>query len=266
MPTIERYQLILLIVPLVLIILAAYIFDLLPQTNYIKKFLDLMIERDLEELMMKNGLTKTSVKTFQRIRWLFALLFGTLITLLVQGGVIKRFIVAFLVIFIVYKLLYIYLLMMESSRIKKMNELLPYTIKTLAYLTYIYPASVAIKKSVAYIPKEFRYDMELLYSEIYMDPNSKKPYNNFVNRYKHKLHLLDTYLDQIYRLDQSGIKSGEKQLDTLNQKVSGEISRTRKMKNKRVNNTVAYLGFIPVVLMVIVLIYLLIALSVSSLF
>lgn len=266
MPTIQRYQLILLIVPLVLILFAAYYLDLFPKTNYLKKFMDWMIEKDVEELMLKNGLTKTSIATFQRIRWLFALIFGFLIMIVAKGPVYKRLIIAALVIFVMYKVLYVYLLMKESSRISRMNELLPYAIKTLAYLTYIYPASVAIKKSVAYIPEEFKYDMELLYNEIYMDPNSKKPYNNFVNRYKHKLHLLDTYLDQIYRLDQSGIKSGEKQLDTLNQKVSAEISRTRKIKNKRVNNTVAYLGFIPVVLMVIILIYLLISLSVSALF
>ena len=245
------------IIPFVIVIVFAYFLGAFPKNSALSKMLDLIAEKDLKKLMIKAGLTKTSVVSYQILRVSFASMI--VLILYVFGGIGKDSIFLLVGIWIaMYKLLYVFLLVKERNRINKLNQLLPYCIKAVSYHCYLYPVNNAFEKAIDYVPEVFRYDIETLVKDIDEDPLTFAPYKKWIDRYEGKLTLLDGCLRNLYRMSSSTSKEQDKYLANLNSNLSAETRRVRKTKNDSINSTITWLGMIPVLLLAAMLIVLIV--------
>jgi len=245
------------IIPFIIVVLVAYFLDAFPKNSTLVKILNLIAEKDLGKLMIKAGLTKTSVFSYQILRVSFA--FMIVAILMVLGGFGKESLILLVAIWIgIYKLLYVFLLIKEKNRIKKLNQELPYCMKTISNLCYLYPVNNAFEKAIDYAPEVFRYDLETLVKDIDEDPLTYAPYKKWVDRYDGKLTVLDRNLRSLYRMSASTSKEQDKSLSTLNLDISAEMQRVRKEKNDSINSTISWLGMIPVLFLAGMLIVLIV--------
>lgn len=245
------------IIPFVAVIISGYLLDAFPKQSIIAKLLNVLAEKDLKELMIKAGLTKTSVVTYQILR--IGSAFAMVLVLFVFGGISRKLIITAILFAIgIYKLMYLYLVLLERNRIKRLNDELPYCMKAVAYLCYLYPVNNAFERAIEYAPDVFRYDLETLVKEIDEDPLSVTPYKNWVDRYDNKLGMLKTYLMEFYRMSTSSSKEQEKLLANINSSISNEVRRVRLNKNESINSAITWLGMIPVMLLSFMLMSLLV--------
>lgn len=253
-----KYPYILAIVPFVAIIVAAYFMDVFPKTSIITRILDGLAEKDLPDLMIKAGMTKTTVKSYQMLR--FGAVIAVLCVILTfdRGDLKETIIKCAILAVVIYKLLYFYLVLKEKNRIAKLNEELPYCMKAISYLCYLYPVNNAFEKAIDYVPEVFRSDIEILVKDIDNDPLSFQPYLNWINRYEDKLDNLKFNLRELYRMSESSSKEQETMLANLNASISNETRRVRLAKNNSINSAIAWLGMIPVFLLALMLMVLLV--------
>jgi len=160
---------------------------------------------------------------------------------------------------IVYRLFYDYLRLCHQRHLRRLNQLMPYFMKTVICLCYNNPVGNALLKALDYVPREFRASMEKLLADLDADPNSFMPYESFITAYGRRIKHLDYYFKSLYRIAQSGGSETGRLLDELNQSISDDINIIRAEKNEAINATVSYLGLIPVALLVLVLTYVLIS-------
>jgi len=144
---------------------------------------------------------------------------------------------------------------------KYLSTLLPYCLKSVIYLCYIYPVNNALAKAINYIPDEFKEQLRVLVNEIDDNPNSYQPYQKFIDPYQGKMPALNMYMHVLFRISQSSDSETSKLLSSINQSVSDELNMVRGNKNKTINDTIQYLGLIPVVLVTFMLGYLLVIVS-----
>jgi len=263
MNTIDKYQPLLFIIPFVLVIIAGYVLDIFSQKGRLVKFLDAIAEKDLPKLMKRAGFTKTTLFTFQLVRCIYAIVLVVII-LLIGGYSAKTSLIITVVLGLgFYKLAYFYLLFKETSRISELNRQLPYCIKTISYLCYLYPVTPAIQKAKDYVPTIFRNDIKELLEDIDEDPISFKPYQKWIDKYDGRLHNMDLYLRTLYRMGASTAKEQDKLLANLNSSISNHVQRVRKQKNDAINNRISWLGMVPVGLVALMLCYLIVVIAVN---
>lgn len=259
---IQKFSPILAIVPLALIIITGFYFEIFNPKTKFYKFLDLIAEKDMDKWMLRAGIDRTVRVGFQILRLGGGAVLGAVIAYVYLGEINAQFILfAILFSIIVYKVIYLYLIAAANSRISRLNKLLPYFIKTIAYLAYVYPINNAIITSLDYVPKEFENDMKLLIEDMDKYPNSFDPFQNFIDRYDGQLDNLDAYFRSIYRMSMSAKDEDKKTLNSLNETISQDVNRVREAKNKAINTTVSTVGMIPVALLSIMLTYVLVSLS-----
>lgn len=262
MNIITRIKPVLFIVPFIWVLYSLYLFRLLPtreKRHAFNEFLyHLITEADIDELLFRANIRNTKTRQFQVLRISISLLFGGLYVII--NHTVSGLTISIIMAILIYKIFYLYLRNLESNRIKKLNQELPYGIKNIVYLNYIYPVSNAIEKAITYVPDSFKDDLSLLLNEIDKDPNSYEPYSQFVRRYDGRLEQLDFYLRILYRMSMSSNEQ-KKLLDNMNSSISSQINRVRAQKNTTINTTISYLGLIPVVLVTIMLGYLLVVFS-----
>ena len=222
--------------------------------NDLKFLLKLIKEDKTDDLVLTAFGSGLSVGIFQLMRILISITIGTV--LYIQGTV--KWYIAVLIVVVIYKLFYFYLLQIRSSSIKRINDAMPYYMKTLISLSYCNPINVALVKSLDYCDEVLTDDIQRLVTEIDKDPNSYQPYKNMIDRYEGEINHLEQYFRLVYRMSSSGNENSEGLLDNLNKSISEDIQLTRKRKNDIVNNTTGYIGMMPVVLLVVVLTYILI--------
>lgn len=257
----NSYKLILGVVPFVSIVIGGWLCKAIPDSSIIAKLLSIIAEKDLIDLMKKNGFSKTSVVTFQIVRLAVAFFSAYGITLILGEGKKSIAFLFILLLILMYKLFYVWLLYKDRNRIKKLNIVLPYTIKSIAYLASVYPVNNALIKAIDISPVEFKPELEKLCADIDLDPTSFAPYQAFIDKYDGRLNRLDYYLKTLYRMSMSASTEEAKLLSNLNETISEEMSTARKAKNDAVNSTVTWLGLIPVALLSGMLLFLMLAVS-----
>ena len=257
----NSYKLILGVVPFASIVIGGWLCKAIPDSSIIAKLLSVIAEKDLTDLMRKNGFSKTSVITFQLVRIVVAILGSYGITIVLGEGSKSGIALFVLLLILMYKVFYIWLLSKDRGRIKRLNIVLPYTIKSIAYLASVYPVNNALIKAIDISPVEFKPDLEKLCSDIDEDPTSFAPYQAFIDKYDGRLNRLDYYLKTLYRMSMSASTEEAKLLSNLNETISEEMSTARKAKNDAVNSTVTWLGLIPVALLSGMLLFLMLAVS-----
>lgn len=267
---ISKYKILLAIIPFVLIILVGFFLNAFDPKGSLYKFLEFISEKDLQVWLDKAGMEKTSKSMYQIIRIIFSTLTGIMLGYTINNLVIKQtlfytIVLSIIIAVLIYMLLYFYLKLMVRNRIIQLNIELPYMIKNVAYLAYIYPIFNALEKSLDYVPPVFEYDMKKLVQDIYDKPNSFEPYQTFIDRYDGKLKNLDMYFKSIYRMATSMGENDKKILDNLNEQISNEVDIARHEKNKKINNKISRLAFIPVILMTAMLLILMAGLSLTAL-
>ena len=261
MQVITRYNIIFAIVPIVLIVIIAWYLNVIPNTNAINKFinntLNIFVEKDMKELMLHNGFPKTSVESFQRLRLALSILVAVAAVVFLDEKLWVKLGLALIVTTIFFKLIYIYLLYLDAVRIKKMNRLLPYAMKTISYLMYEYPVATAIEKAIPSVPKEYKHDMELMLQDLMDNPNTSDAFDNMIERYHGRLDNLDNYFRLINRLQISGTRNASETLTNLNKMISEGVNISRQQTYRAQNKSISYLGLLPVVILCIMLLYLL---------
>lgn len=256
-------KLALALVPFLAIVTGGWILGAIPENSVTGWLFQVIAEKDLGKLMRYNGFSRMSIRTFQIGRIAVAL-FGSIVLTGAMGfDNLKNWVLGALILAGLYKLFYIYLFFADNARIKRLNSVLPYTIKSIAYLANVYPVNNALIKSIEIVPKEFKEDIKTLCEEIDEDPTGFAPYQAFIDRYDGRLNRLDYYLKTLYRMSMSASEEETRLLTNLNDTISDEMSLVRQTKNNAVNNTVSYLGLIPVALLTIMLLFLMVTVSLS---
>lgn len=260
MQAITKYNIIFAIVPIVLVVIIAWYLDVIPNTNAVNRVinntLNIFVEKNMKELMLYNGFSKTSVEAFQRLRLALSVLLAVSCVLFLNESLWFKLGLAFVITFIAFKLIYVYLLYIDSVRIKKMNRLLPYAMKTVSYLMYEYPVATAIEKAIPSVPKEYKHDMELMLQDLMDNPNTSDAFDNMIERYHGRLDNLDNYFRLINRLQISGTRNASETLTNLNKMISEGINIARRQNYKAQNKAISYLGLMPVIILFLMLVYL----------
>lgn len=255
MNTITKYTWLLAVVPLVCFLVYAWFMGYMPKQNPISKFFDFIAESDLRVLLKKNGFIKTPFWVVQLIR----LGLGVVLSIdvfVINGTNAGSFIISIAIIFAVYKLSYLYIQSLERKRVRKLNQELPYVMKTLVYQALIFPSSNAVQKTLGSVDSVFNYDLEQLLKDIDTSrPGDFTPYQNWIDRYDGKLKNLDVYLKYLFELTNVSQTEGAKTLAELNKTISEELSFARQEKNDNINFTVGYLGYLPIAALALVLTY-----------
>lgn len=251
----QIFYILLAVIPFVIIIVVGFALDAFDPRTHIAKLLSAIAETDLSEWMKKAGFDKTTKFLFQVFRIVSSITIGFLLAYIVESeDKLKMVGFTLLFAFIFYKFLYYYLRVMAQQRINKLNQLLPYMMNYIIYLCHIYPLKNALLTSIDYVPKEFRQDMITLCKELDED-DSDRPYKNFVNRYEGKLKNLEVYFSMLYRMGESTAVSDDQSLDALDKMVAEEVSRARIQRNDAINKSIALVGLLPVISLVIMLVY-----------
>lgn len=255
MNIITKYTWLLAVVPFVCFLIYAWFMGYMPKQNLIGKFFDFIAESDLKELLQKNGFIKTPFWVIQLIR----LGIGVVLSIdvfVINGINASSVIISAILVFAVYKLTYLYVQNLERARIRKLNQELPYVMKTLVYQALIFPSSNAVQKTLESVDSVFSYDLHKLLEDIDASrPGDFTPYQNWIDRYDGKLKNLDVYLKYIFELTNVSHTEAAKTLAELNKTISDELSYARQQKNDSINFTIGYLGYIPIALLAIILTY-----------
>lgn len=259
MNLINKTSILFFIIPFVLIFAYGYFMDYLPKRNPFKVFMDIIVEKDLKELLEKNGIRKTSLQTYQLIRIISTILIFLFVIVFLGGFSAKNLLVSVIAIFAIYKFFYIFMLYVDKTRISRLNNELPYLMKSLIYLMYSYNVETAIRKCTENVNTIYKYDLEILLEDIKEDPITKTPYETFINRYNGKIKNLDMYLTTLYRIARSGSTTeATKLMSNINETISVEVANARASKNKTTNFIVGWLGMIPVLLSVLIVCYMMV--------
>lgn len=242
-----NFTLVFAIIPFIVVMITAYFLGELPRGSIFTKLLDLIAEKDLDKMMMKSGVNKIfSRLKYQGIRLLLGALSGVLMYTLMQPQTVSSWIIVIGYGVGVYKFMYLILVLSYKSKISRLNRELPYLIKTIVFLCYLYPLTNAIEKSIKYAPDDFKDDLETLMNDIYDNPIDFRPYQKWIDKYEGKLKNLDLYLKMLYKMKTSSTsKDQAKLLQNISAEVSADVIRARKAKNNTVNNTVKYVGLLP---------------------
>ncbi len=260
MKILEMYRFLLFLIPfLVLGYAAVTAFPQELNRNRFLAFLDSLNERDMGDLLANNGFSADFRKGFSLLRVIFPVLLGALLWPLKRKSADLLWILGSCLVF--YKSFYFAMRLKERKRLKELNRMLPYDIRIILYLSYLYPVSNAFEKAPEYVHTVFTQDLKQLLRDIDADPLSFGPYQKFIDRYDGKLDQLQFYLRILYRMNHSSAGAQKRLLANLNDSLSHNIAIVRSEKNQNTNRVISYLGMIPVILVSMMLTYLLIRFS-----
>lgn len=221
-----------------------------------KNFLNFILEGNIDELLANTKLI-ISIDLFQTIRITTVLLCVFMITIITKRASFILLIVGILI----YKIFYVYLNYLSYEYRNQIKQQLPYFLKCIVYLCYIHPVPNALNRAVELVPDVYKDKLVVMNKMIDEDPNSFAPYEWLNDQLYSPSPNFIMYLRIIYRMSQSGGSEHQDLLSNINQNVSDELNIIRKRKNKKINDTIQYLGLIPVIMVTIMLGYLLIKVS-----
>ncbi len=221
-----------------------------------KSFLNFILEGNIDELLANTKLV-ISIDLFQTIRITTVLLCVFMITMITKRASFILLIVGILI----YKIFYVYLNYLFYEYRNQIKQQLPYFLKCIVYLCYIHPVPNALNRAVELVPDVYKDKLVVMNKMIDENPNSFVPYEWLNDQLYSPSPNFIMYLRIIYRMSQSGGNEHQDLLSNINQNVSDELNIIRKRKNKKINDTIQYLGLIPVIMVTIMLGYLLIKVS-----
>ena len=225
-------------------------------SSSLKRIMNLILENNIEELLSKTKFS-VSIDLFQTIRIITVLMCAFMITAITRKVSFNLLIIGILI----YKAFYAYLNYLYYEYRSQIKQQLPYFLKCIVYLCYIYPVPNALNKAVELVPEIFKDQLVGMNRLIDANPNSFIPYEWLNDQLHYPSPNFVMYLRIIYRMAQSGGSEHQDLLANINQNVSDELNIIRKRKNKKINDTIQYLGLIPVIMVTIMLGYLLIKVS-----
>lgn len=150
-----------------------------------------------------------------------------------------------LVIIIIYKFFYISLVFLWNAQIEKANKEFPYYIKTIAILIGVKKnVQNAIDSSIRYCPDIFKESIQILAYEMHKYPNNVDVFEKFIDKYK-GVKELEPFMKLLYRLCMSN-DGNEYIVESLTNRASVLVEQIRREKNRKINESISYLGLIPV--------------------
>lgn len=185
---------------------------------------------------------------FQLIRLLLAI-----VSFISICFITDNYLSSIVIAIVIYMALYLYVKYLYEEKIKRINILFPYYMKNVLYFCYSYPVNNAFIKSLDYVDDEFKESVERLIKDVDVMPLSYTPYQSFIDSFDGRIKNADFYFKTFYSLSNSKTKDGINILNSLNQTISDDLNSARKQKNDVVNDTIGYIGLMPVILLVIVL-------------
>ncbi|MEA5027140.1 MAG: hypothetical protein VB012_05755 [Erysipelotrichaceae bacterium] len=254
---IYQYRLILLICPLSALLVVIQSADFLSKWQTVKQSINGQFHKSgiptVKKLLVSSPIL-INYRQFQLIRVIGSLV----VTMALKPSSVF---IGFFIFLVIYSAFYLYLILIMDVKKKQLRMKLPYCLKSIVYLCYIYPVANALSKAIDYIPEEFVGSLQEFVYAIDQHPSSFQPYQNFIQPFAKQMPSLNMYMRILYRMAQSGGSEADHLLSSINQSISDEINLVRLQKNKNINNMIQYLGLIPVGLVTFMLGYLLIFVS-----
>ncbi len=137
---------------------------------------------------------------------------------------------AFILGFVVFKLPYTSLQKYYKANLNKINQMLPYYLKSLEILVQHYTVPVAIRKSIDTAPEIFKPGLEKMITKIEAGDSSVNPYMDFAKEYPVRDSMRMMRL--LYRLGLGSQENKQEQLVLFARTVSTLQNKVREQKYK----------------------------------
>lgn len=137
---------------------------------------------------------------------------------------------AFIIGFVVFKLPYTSLQKYYKANLNKINQMLPYYLKSLEILVQHYTVPVAIRKSIDTAPEIFKPGLEKMITKIEAGDSSVNPYMDFAKEYPVRDSMRMMRL--LYRLGLGSQENKQEQLVLFARTVSTLQNKAREQKYK----------------------------------
>ncbi|MEG1596903.1 MAG: hypothetical protein RR359_01350 [Bacilli bacterium] len=157
-------------------------------------------------------------------------IFAVILILFISQLSFINLVVALVVGFIMYKQQYISLKSFYKKHLNKIDQLLPYYLKSLEILAQNYTIPVALSRSIEDAPIIFKKGLEEMVSKIDAGDSSIDPYMEFSKQYPVKDSMRMMRL--LYRLGLGEQKNKYEQLLVFSKSVSSLQNKAREMKYK----------------------------------
>lgn len=135
---------------------------------------------------------------------------------------------AFIIGFVVFKMPYIQLSNYYKTNLHKINQMLPYYLKSLEILVQHYTVPVAIRKSIETAPDIFKPGLITLVDKIEQGDSSVEPYMDFAKEYPVRDSMRMMRL--LYRLGLGSQENKQEQLMVFSRTVSTLQNKAREQK------------------------------------
>ena len=137
---------------------------------------------------------------------------------------------AFIIGFVVFKMPYMQLQSYYKANLHRINQMLPYYLKSLEILVQHYTVPVAIRKSIETAPEIFKSGLTTLIDRIEQGDSSIEPYMDFAKEYPVRDSMRMMRL--LYRLGLGSQENKQEQLMLFSRNVSTLQNKAREQKYK----------------------------------
>lgn len=137
---------------------------------------------------------------------------------------------AFIIGFLVFKMPYTQLQKYYKTNLYKIDQMLPYYLKSLEILVQHYTVPVAIRRSIETAPEIFKPGLETLVDKIEQGDSSVDPYMDFAKEYPVRDSMRMMRL--LYRLGLGSQENKQEQLMMFSRTVSTLQNKAREQKYK----------------------------------
>ena len=216
---------------LVVILIANGVLTNEGMTKNVVPIFKFMMEKDYEFLLkLKYGAGIDVNALFSKRLMTFGLTTAMMLLILALAGQLSLIyaLVALAVGYLVYKDSYNKLKRYYKANLNKINQMLPYYLKSLEILVQHYTVPVAIAKSVSTAPFVFQEGLKKLIEEIDSGNSSVDPYMEFAKTYPVRDSMRMMRL--LYRLSLGSQESKQEQLALFSRNVSVLQNKAREQK------------------------------------
>ena len=198
----------------------------------VEPYFRFMMEKDYEFLLqLKYGPDiNVNVLYSRRVRDGVLTIIAVLFILFLSGINFVSALLAFILGFIVFKAPYNKLQSYYKNNLTKINQMLPYYLKSLEILVQHYTVPVALSRSIASAPAIFQKGLKELVAKIEAGDSTVDPYMDFAKEYPVRDSMRMMRL--LYRLSLGSNENKQQQLGVFSRNVSSLQNKMRENKYK----------------------------------
>lgn len=197
-----------------------------------QELIDLMKEKDYDfYVFAKYGEAVSPKELFAKRMKTSAYVFIIVLGVVLFNFTVINFIVGAAVVFLVYKSYYSNLKSAYKKHLNKIDQLLPYYLKSIEILAQHYTIPVALSRSINTAPEVFKPGLRKMIDKIDAGDSSIDPYMEFANDFPVRDSVRMMRL--LYRLSIGSQENKQEQLLTFSKSVSSLQNKSREQMYKK---------------------------------